>query len=96
MTRLSAMILIMRMTYIKHMHPDIQKIIDKGYNIKKCTDWHYQVFHDYTLTNIWITTKKYMKDKEKTEKYIDIQEVIDTLGKPTTDEECKRYQHNTY
>lgn len=73
------------------MPQDIQTIIDKGYNIKKCTEWHYQVFHDYTLTNIWITTKKYMKDRCKSQTYNDIQEVINTLGKPTKDEETKRY-----
>lgn len=75
------------------MPQDIQTIIDAGYDIKKCTDWHYQVFHDYTLTNIWITTKKYMKDKDSSNTYNDIQEVIDTLGKPTKDEETKRFTY---
>lgn len=87
------MILIMKVIYIKTMPQDIQYIIDAGYDIKKCTDWHYQVFHDYTLTNIWITTKKYMKDRCKSNTYNDIQEVINTLGKPTKDEETKRFTY---
>ena len=78
---------------IDNMHPDIQQIINSGYDVKKFTDYHYHVFHDYTLTNIWVTTKKYMKDRDKSKVYTDIQEVIETLGKPTKDEETKRYTY---
>jgi hypothetical protein len=75
------------------MHPDIQQIIDAGYDVKKFNETHYHVFHDYTLTNIWVSTKRYMKDRHKSQLLGDIQEVIDTLGKPTTDEEAKRYTY---
>jgi hypothetical protein len=82
------------MIEINNLPQDIQKIINLGYDVKKCTDWHYQVFHDYTLTNIWVTTKKYMKDRCKSESYSNIQEVIDTLGKKTMDEETIRFVYN--
>ena len=66
------------------MPNDIQKIIEAGYQVKEFKPWHHHVYHDNTLTNIWHTSKKYMLDRAKgATVYNDIQEVINTLGKPT-------------
>lgn len=66
------------------MPPDIQKIIDVGYEVKEFKPWHHHVYHDNTLKNIWHTSKKYMRDRARgASMYNNIQEVIDILVVPT-------------
>lgn len=72
------------MSFEKSYPPDIQKIVDAGFQVAEKSPWHYHVYHDNTFTNIWHTTKKYMTDYDSCSTvYSDISEVIETFETPT-------------
>lgn len=72
------------MSFVKSYPDDIQKIVDAGFQVVEKSPWHHHVYHDGTLTNVWYTTKKYMRNGWKGSKqYSDVQEVIQSFRKPT-------------
>ncbi len=63
----------------------IQIIIDNGYKVRQCTQWHFHVYHDNTFLNIWISKNgnKYMPDRShKVTRWNDVTEVLSILGTP--------------
>ena len=73
------------------MHPDIKLLQDLGYRTRQCSPYHYHVYFDDTLFNIWISSngKKYMPEvPQPSTEYQDIQEIISIIeSKNTTKEE---------
>lgn len=64
------------------MHPDIKLLEDLGYRVRQFSPYHYHVYFDDTLLNIWISSrgKKYMTEvPQPSTEYEDIQEIIDII-----------------
>lgn len=72
------------------MHPDIKLLNELGYRTRQCSPYHYHVYFDGTLLNVWISGrgKKWMPETPcPAKEYTDIQDIISVIESKNTAKE---------
>jgi len=68
------------------MHKDILYLQELGYKTRQCSPYHYHVYFDDTLLNIWISNngKKWMPEvSQPSTEWNEVSEIVDIIKQRT-------------
>lgn len=72
------------------MHPNIESLRQLGHRVRQCSPYHYQVYFDDTLLNIWISSrgKKWMPETScPAKEWNEIKEIVSIIESRTRSKE---------